>query len=130
MKYHNLYIDTDGTFEKFDKISKLFRLEPMPVDKEIKFAKPYSLWTYQVVTADEDEYFDFINKFLDILEPKFADLEILGVKRDNILFWLIYEYDQQCAMEFHSQEMKRLGESGIHLNIDCFQLSTDESTNA
>lgn len=130
MKYHRLHIDTDGTFEKFDKISKLLRLEPMPVDKEIKFDEPYSLWTYEVITADEDEYFDFINKFLDILEPKFADLEILGVNRDDILFWIMYEYNQQCAMEFHPQEMKRLGESGIHLNIDCFQLKENESTNA
>jgi hypothetical protein len=130
MKYHNLHIDTNGTFEKFDGISKLLGLEPLPDDKENKFAEPYNLWTYQVVTADEDEYFDFINKFLDILEPNFVELEILGIKKGNILFWLMYEYDQQCAMGFHPQEMKRLGESGIHLNFDCFQIRTDESTNA
>jgi len=130
MKYYRLHIDTDGTFDQYDKISKLLGLEPMPVDKESKFGEPYSLWTYRVDTTDEDDYFDFINKFLDILEPKFADLEMLGIKRDDILFWLLYEYDQQCAMEFHPKEMMRIGNCGIHLNIDCWQLSNDESTNA
>ncbi len=121
MKYHRLYIDTDGTIETYDKITKLLGLEPSEIDKKSKFGQPYSLWTYEVVTDDEDAYFDFINKFLDILEPRFSELETLGVTKDNILFWLLYEYDQQCAMEFHPQEMKRIGESGIHLNIDCWQ---------
>ena len=40
------------------------------------------------------------------------------------------EYDQQCGMEFHPQEMVRLGQNGIHLNIDCWTNSTEESTTA
>src|SRR5437764_1964480 len=115
MKYHRLHIDTDGTIETYDKITNLLGIEPSAIDKNSKFWQPYDLWTYEVDTNDEDDYFDFINKFLDIIEPKFSDLENLGVTRDKILFWLHYEYDQQCAMEFHPQEMKRLGESGIHL---------------
>ena len=125
MKYYRLHIYTDGTFDQYNKISKLLGLEPMPVDRESKFGKPYSLWTYSIDTTVENDCFDFINKFLDILEPKFADIEILGIKRDDILFWLLYEYDQQCAMEFHPQEMMRIGDSGIHLNIDCWQPSKD-----
>ena len=51
----------------------------------------------------------------------------LGMYTDThkILFWMLYEYDQQCSMEFHSQEMKRLGESGIHLNIDYWTNNTE-----
>ncbi len=111
----------------FDKVSKILGLEPMNDGKESKFAKPYSLWTYQVIKTDEDENFDFINEFLDILEPKFTNLELIGIKREDILFWFKYEYYYQCAMEFHPQELKRLGESGIYLNIDCFQSNTDKS---
>jgi hypothetical protein len=53
-----------------------------------------------VTETDTDPYFDFINSFLDLLEPKFADLEKLGVTKDKILFWLLYEYDQQCGWNF------------------------------
>ncbi len=129
MKYHHLNISTDGTIETYNKITRLLNLKPKEIDKEFKFGEPYSIWTYEVETRDEDDYFDFINKFLDILEPKFGDLEKIGVTKNDILFWLLYEYDQQCAMEFHPQEMKRLGVSGIHLNIDCWPLNT-KSTNA
>ena len=124
MKYHRLHIDLDGTVETYNKITQLLELEPATIDMDSKFGQTYSLWTYEVDINDEDEYFDFINTFLDILEPKFTALEELGVKKNNILFWLIYEYDQQCAMEFHPQEMKRLGESDIHLNIDCWAIKS------
>ena len=130
MKYHRLIIDTNGTIDNYDKISQILGLEPAAIDSDSEFAQTYSTWTYEVDVADEDKNFDFINNFLDILEPKFADLEIIGVKRNNILFWLLYEYDQQCSMEFHAQEMKRLGESGIYLNIDCWEIKTEESTTA
>lgn len=125
MKYYKLYIDTDGTIETYNKITQLLGLQPAAINLDSKFSQPYSLWTYEVDTNDDDEYFDFINQFLDILEPKFIDLEHFGVTKDDIIFWINYEFDQQCAMEFHPKEMKRLGESGIHLNIDCWQLSID-----
>jgi hypothetical protein len=130
MKIYRLHIDTDGTIENYNNITKLLGVEPTPIDNESKFRKPFDLWTYEVEENDEDEYFDFINKFVDLLEPKFSDLENIGVTKDKILFWLLYKYDQQCAMEFHPDEMKRLGENGIHLNIDCWQLSQEESTTA
>jgi len=52
------------------------------------------------------------------------------VARNEILFWMLYEYDQQCGMEFHPQEIIRLGQSGIHLNIDCWTNNTEGSTTA
>lgn len=128
MKYHRLHIHTDGSIETYNNITQLLGIEPAAINPDSKSGEPYSLWTYDVDTKDEDSYFDFINAFLDILEPKFDGLEKLGVTRDHILFWLNYEYEHQCAMEFHPKEMKRLGESGIHLNIDCWPLNQDEST--
>ena len=130
MKIYRLHIDTDGTIENYKNITEVLAVEPRPIDHESKFGSSYDLWTYEVEEKDQDEYFDFINKFLDLLEPKFSDLESIGVTKDKILFWLLYEYDQQCGMAFHPDEMKRLGKNGIHLNIDCWQLSQENSTTA
>ena len=123
MKYYRLHIDTDGTLEMYNNITLILGIVPMKIDV-VNDPKPYDLWTYAMDEGEDDEYYDFINSFLDILEPKLNELESIGVKKENILFWLNYEYDQQCGMEFHPLELKRLGENGIHLNIDCWQKST------
>lgn len=130
MKYHRLHIDTDGTIDNYNDISRLLGVQPTDFPKSKFNNNPFVTWTYAVNVGDEDKYYDFINKFLDILEPKFTELEKIGVTKDNITFWLLYEYDQQCGMEFHPQEMKRLGDSKIVLCIDCWQKRDDSSTNA
>ena len=128
MKYYQLFIDTDDNSETYNSLTKLLKLQP--TENEMNKASEYnnSSWMYMVTETENDPNFDFINNFLDILEPKFADLEKLGVTRDKILFWILYEYDQQCGMEFHPQEIIRLGQSGIHLNIDCWTKNKNEST--
>lgn len=74
---------------------------------------------------------DFINVLLDILEPNFSKLKVLGIEKHDILLWLVYEYQHQCAMSFHPEEMERLGKSGIALNIDCHErLKKNKNTNA
>jgi hypothetical protein len=130
MKYYQLFIDTDNNFETYNSVSKLLEIQPTEKEEDKKSTDRYSTWMYMVTETDTDSYFDFINSFLDLLEPKFVDLEKLGVTKDKILFWLLYEYDQQCGMEFHPQEMARLGQSGIHLNIDCWTSNDEKSTNA
>ena len=62
----------------------------------------------------------FINQFLNILETKYSDLEKLNIEREHITFWMIYEYDHQCNMEFDPQRLKRIGENGITLCISCY----------
>lgn len=130
MKYYQLFIDTDNNSETYNSVTELLGLQPTKDEKDKISKDRYSTWMYIVTELETDPSFDFINNFLDILEPKFADLEKLGVTRDKILFWMLYEYDQQCGMEFHSQEMVRLGQSGIYLNIDCWTNNTEESTTA
>lgn len=129
MKYYQLFIYTDNNSETYDSVTELLGLQPTEEKYNISEDR-YSSWMYMVTEAETDPYFDFINSFLDILEPKFGDLEKLSVTRDKILFWMLYEYDQQCGMEFHPQEMTRLGQSGIHLNIDCWTNNTEESMTA
>lgn len=115
MKFHNLNITTDNTFETYQKITNLLRVNPNEEKDD------FSIWTYQIVTNEEDKYFDFINNFLDLLEPNFEYLKVLGINAKDINIWLFYEYDKQCSMSFSPQEMKRIGESGISFNVDCIE---------
>ncbi len=126
MKYYQLFIDTDNNLETFNSITKLLGLQPTETEYDKTSKNRYSSWMYMVTENDTDPGFDFINSFLDILEPKFVSLQILGVTPDKILFWMLYEYDQQCGMEFHPDEMIRLGQSRIHLNIDCWSNNSNE----
>lgn len=125
MKYYQLFIDTDHDSETYNSVSELLGLQPTEDERKRISKDRYSTWMYMVTVSESEPPFDFINNFLDILEPKFGELENIGVTRDKILFWMLYEYDQQCCMEFHPQEMIRLGQSGIHLNIDCWTESTE-----
>jgi hypothetical protein len=125
MKYHRLYIDSNNNIETYNQITKLLGIQPTKFERRKKLDDTLDLWTYSVDTNDDEPYFDFINKFLDILEPKFNELKELGIDKSNITFWLLYEYDQQCGLEFHPQEMKRLGESGIVMCIDCWRLDSE-----
>jgi len=116
MKYYRLHIDSKSDFILYKKITQILNIEPAEEDDET-----YSLWTYAYEEDENDSYYDFINKFLDIIEPNVSKLQEIGIYKEDITFWMVYEYEHQCGMEFHPQEMKRLGESGIVMCIDCFK---------
>jgi hypothetical protein len=119
MRYYNqIRIHFNPSSEVFDSISKILVLEPKI--EEIRSHAEHSTWTYEIVTENEDPYYDFINNFLDLFENKYEALKKIGITRDCISFWLLYEYDQQCNLEFDPQRMKRLGEAGIVLCISCW----------
>lgn len=106
----------------FDKVTEILGVEPAVDEPRLSFPElEYSTWNYQVESHEDDSYFDFINKFLNILEPKFEKLASIGITKQEISIWHLYEYDQQCNMEFHAQELKRLGEFGITLCISCWE---------
>ncbi|GGD72897.1 hypothetical protein GCM10011514_41230 [Emticicia aquatilis] len=120
MNIFSINISFRKSHQTYDKLTKLFCLDPLPSFQKGRFSeKVPSTWIFQI---EKDEYFDFINHFLNILEPKFQALESLGINRKNkdIVFWYIYEYEHQCNMEFHPEEMIRLGQAGIPLAISCF----------
>ena len=77
-------------------------------------------WEYELVIGENDDYIDFINYFLDILDGKYYQLEEIGIHRNNITIWMIYEYNNQCNMEFFPEDMKRLGSNGISFCISCY----------
>jgi hypothetical protein len=123
MKFQNIYIHTNSSVEKYNKITEILNVKPTDFYEKTKSIYVnndyFDVWTYQIISNEEEEYFDFINEFLDLLEPKFDELSKVGILKSDITFWLFYEYDQQCSLSYNSQEMKRLGESGIGFNIDC-----------
>lgn len=80
-----------------------------------------------MIEKDSDPYIDFINEFLDLLEGKYDQLLKIGIARDDITVWMLYEYDGQCNMEFLPEQMKRLGANGITLCVSCWESS--EETN-
>lgn len=122
MKYYRLEIDCKPDKIIFNSISEILGVEPEPFKPSKMFPiETYDDWTYEVTENEDDDYFDFINDFLDIIEPNLDKLAALGVSTNNILIWKLYEYNEQCAMSFNPHEMKRMGDLGIALNIDCWE---------
>jgi len=114
---YELQLHFDASLETFNAITKI--LSKLP--KKENYIQPIpSTWAYEVVCEDEDPYFDFINEFLNILEGNFERLIEIGVEKNNISIWLLYEYDSQCNMEFDPKRLMRLGENGITLCISCW----------
>ena len=66
------------------------------------------------------KYRDYISEFIKLLEGKYDALEKIGITRDMISIWYLYEYDQQCNMEFSPETMKKLADNGITLCISCW----------
>ncbi|MEO6329976.1 MAG: hypothetical protein ABIO55_13650 [Ginsengibacter sp.] len=116
--FYSLKISFQPSIETFNAITTVLNVE-VPLDN--KFEKIPSIWEFTKTVSPEDNYFDFINNFLDILENKYDQLKNIGINRDDISIWFLYEYDQQCNMEFNPQRMKRLGENQITLCISCYE---------
>jgi hypothetical protein len=77
-------------------------------------------WKYELIEEESSDCINFIDCFLDLLENKYEQLNEIGITRDDISIWMLYEYDNQCNMEFSPNEMKRLGDNGITLCISCW----------
>ena len=119
MNYYRLYIHCKNE-EVYYQITEILLIEPTIFDNE-NTNEIKTLWCYAIDEKDEDDYLDYINIYLDLIEPKLLELEGVGIERSGISVWRIYEYQHQCSMEIAPQEMKRLGNNGITLCIDCFE---------
>jgi hypothetical protein len=115
---NRLQINFGPSAETFNSISKVLGVTPSVGD--LRSRKIANTWTLEKVTENEETYFDFINNFLDILEDKYEILSSLGIQKEDISVWHLYEYDQQCNMEFDPIRLKRLGDNSITLCISCW----------
>ena len=109
MKYiYTLQIDASS--EQVAEITQILGVEPNDSSTE---------WKYKLVEKENDEYINFTEQFTAILVGKYNKLENIGITRDDITIWMIYEYEGQCNMEFSPDEMKKLGDNGISFCISC-----------
>ncbi len=84
-------------------------------------------WNWFLDQRADDEPIPFVDVFMNLLEGRFTCLERLGVTRNDITVWLLYEYDEQCNLELSAQDMRRLGEAGVTLCMSCWQSRSDET---
>ena len=78
-------------------------------------------WAFELEESSTDPPTPFVDVFLGLIGDKFGFLESIGVTRDDITIWLLYEYDQQCNLEFSATDLKHVGEAGIALCVSCWQ---------
>ncbi len=79
------------------------------------------IWELEIIRKEGDTPFYFVDHFLSLLKGKYEKLEAINVLRENIAIWILYEYEDQCNMEFSPREMKELGTNGITLCISCWE---------
>jgi hypothetical protein len=125
--YYKLQILIDPSAETFNNLTAILGVQPREQFSNFSDSIPFR-WTYEVFDDKVDEYFDFINVFLDLLETKYTDLKKLNIKRNDISIWLLYEYDQQCNLEFQPKGLKRLGDNGITLCVSCWDSGKEYSS--
>ena len=104
-----LRINTDK--ERYNIITSLLALQPTSIE---------SYWECSI-NENSILFTDSINYFLDLIEKNIEKLNQNKIISENISIWCLYEYDEQCNMEFHPNELKRLGDAGITLCISCWR---------
>lgn len=78
-------------------------------------------WMLSLEEGADAPPIDFVGRFLALLEGNYEALAAIGVQRHHIAVWLLYEYDEQCNLEFSPEDLRRLGENGIALCVSCWQ---------
>ena len=74
---------------------------------------------YLTIVENSSDYPYALNKFVSIIEKNLEQLKKIGIKEDSISFWYMYEYEQQCNMEFEPAIMRQIGNLGVVLCISC-----------
>ncbi len=110
MKYF-FSLKISASLEQVDKITQIIGVKPN---------YPQVAWGYKLIVKD-NAYTNFIDHFLGILEGKYDKLQSIGIAREDISIWMIYEYEDQCNMEFIPSDMKKLGDNGITLCVSCYE---------
>lgn len=74
-----------------------------------------------IIEEDSPKFTSALNLFIDLITENLNELNEIGISMDMITFWYMYEYEQQCNMEFWPDITKRIGELGIVLCISCWE---------
>ena len=74
-----------------------------------------------IIEEDSPLYTNALNIFIDLISNNLKSLKEVGIVEEIITFWYMYEFEQQCNMEFSPDLMKKMGEIGITLCISCWE---------
>ena len=110
MYYYNLIIDAPE--DKYGVIDGILG---------VKSNYPEAGWGLQLTEKEEEDHVFFIDYFLSILNERYEQFEKIGITRENISIWVLYEYEGQCNMEFLPMDIYNLGKEGITLCISCWE---------
>jgi hypothetical protein len=73
------------------------------------------------IEEDSPKFMDALDIFIDLISNNIVRLNEMGITAEEITFWYLYAYEQQCNMEFWPDITKRIGELGIVLCISCWE---------
>ena len=66
-------------------------------------------------------YIQALNHFIDLININLPQLTEIGVSMKMVTFWYMYEYEEQCNMEFGPEITKKIGDLGVVLCISCWE---------
>ena len=102
-------------------ITNIKQIEAVNSILRIKSNYPEVGWGLEIVKEDNESKFNFINYFLSIIEGKNSQLRNININNNDISIWVLYEYQDQCNLEFTSTDLKRIGAAGVSLCISCWE---------
>lgn len=94
-----------------ENINSVLSISPTSVD---------SGWEYSIGDTS-DLYSDAVSYISKLLTRKIELLEDIGITRDDISIWFLYEYEGECNMEFNHEDLKKVSDLGISLCISCWE---------
>ncbi|WP_256012517.1 hypothetical protein [Desertivirga xinjiangensis] len=74
-----------------------------------------------IVEEDSPDFPHALDAFISLISKNLAELREINVSVDEISFWYMYEYEQQCNMEFAPHITKGIGDLGIVFCVSCWE---------
>ena len=102
-------------------ITNIKQIEAVNSILRIKSNYPEAGWGLEIVKDDNELGLNFIDYFLSIIEGKSSQLKNINITDDDISIWVLYEYQDQCNLEFTSTDLKKIGNAGVSLCISCWE---------
>ena len=79
-------------------------------------------WEIEFQESDfNGQFHDYLGYIESLLKSAASNLELIGIKPNDLSIWILYEFDEQCNLEFPPGQVKRLSDLGVSLCISCWQ---------
>lgn len=78
------------------------------------------IWIYELAQNEKDNYINFIDIFTNILNEKIDLLKNIWIQKNDISIWILCNFEEQCNLEFSSNQINNLSKIWVWLNISCY----------